>query len=822
MNISKKILDDFEEFCRKNKISGKEKEEKFEQLKKFIRRSSYEPGEAIGIIAAQSISEPATQMSVDGSENVIIKHNDSIGIIEIGKFVDAMVGQGLHVDGWDVCDVSSQNILVPSITKDEKIAWKRLLAVSRHAAPEKLLKLNTHSGRSVIATDSHSFVIRNNNEVTIVSGKSLMKGSRIPVIKMLPEKCIGEIKISSVIGDYLINRKNLPDSLKLDEEFGFFIGAYLAEGNATKNYINISNTEEAFLSGIRKFAMSLGLTFNEYDNCRGFGKGHDIRVNSALLSRLVVKSCGTGSKNKKIPRFAFSAKEAFVKGVLRGYFEGDGNVSVERAVIRVSSDSKELLDGIAVLLNRFGIFSLKYSNRQNELAIPHKYAEIFYEKIGFISSKKSEGLCKLCLMKNKQDYIDVFSNFGDILLRLSRKFNYPSRYINSATKRQKIGREALLRHIELFHALSQKNDIDIKSELSILRRMYESDVVWDEITSIEYVNPSSEHVYDFTVEDTETFATFDGIITHNTMRSYILATQRDRLSKVTQGLPRLIEIFDVRKTFEKNMKIYLKPEYNTKEQARDIALKIKEKKVSDVIITDSIDLVDMRIELELESDDMREKVEKLVTKHIKADISFRGRKVFIKPKKDDIKILRKIRSKLLKSHVDGVKGIEDVIVVKDGEEWIIQTAGTNLKKVLTFGEVDITRTTTNDVHQVYDVMGVEAARNVILNEAKETLDEQGLDVDIRHLMLLADTMTVDGDVKAVGRYGVSGGKASVLARANFEETKKHIVNAAFYGEKDDLMGIIENVLLGQIAPVGTGMVELTVDIEKMRAALKGK
>jgi DNA-directed RNA polymerase subunit A" len=119
-------------------------------------------------------------------------------------------------------------------------------------------------------------------------------------------------------------------------------------------------------------------------------------------------------------------------------------------------------------------------------------------------------------------------------------------------------------------------------------------------------------------------------------------------------------------------------------------------------------------------------------------------------------------------------------------------------------------------------MGIEAARNVILNEAKAALDEQGLDVDIRHLILLSDVMTVDGDVKAIGRYGVSGGKTSVLARANFEETKKHIVNASFYGEKDDFAGVIENVLIGQLVPVGTGMVELAVDVEKIKASVKGK
>jgi len=305
--------------------------------------------------------------------------------------------------------------------------------------------------------------------------------------------------------------------------------------------------------------------------------------------------------------------------------------------------------------------------------------------------------------------------------------------------------------------------------------------------------------------------------TQMTMRSYTLASQSDRLSKVTQGLPRMIEIFDARKSFEKNMLIYLKPEYNVKEKAREIANKIKSKKISDVIRSDSIDLVNMRIELELEKESDKEKIKELVDKYIKdCEVSFREGRVYLKPEKADVKLLRKLRSKILDLHIDGVKGVENVIVIKEGEDWIIQTAGTNLKKIITFNEVDIKRIKTNDVYQIYDVMGIEAARSVILQEAKETLDEQGLDVDVRHLMLLADMMTFDGEVKAIGRYGVSGKKLSVLARANFEETKKHLVNASFYGERDDLAGVTENIIIGQIAPVGTGMVELGVDMNKMK------
>lgn len=309
--------------------------------------------------------------------------------------------------------------------------------------------------------------------------------------------------------------------------------------------------------------------------------------------------------------------------------------------------------------------------------------------------------------------------------------------------------------------------------------------------------------------------------TQMTMRSYILATQRDRLSKVTQGLPRLIEIFDVRKTFEKNMQIYLKPESNNKESATEVANVIKARKVADIINADSIDLANMRIELELERAKDRDKVTQLF-ENTTVEVSGRENKIWIKPKKGDIKNLRKIRAKLLKAQVDGIKGIEEIVVVKEGEDWIIQTAGTNLKKVLRLPEVDINRTTTNDISQVYEVLGIEAARNAIFLEAKTTLDEQGLDIDARHLLLLADIMTADGEVKPIGRYGVSGQKASVLARANFEETKKHIVNASFYGEKDDFRGVIEAVLIGGIVPIGTGMVKLGIDVAKMQAAQKEK
>ena len=309
--------------------------------------------------------------------------------------------------------------------------------------------------------------------------------------------------------------------------------------------------------------------------------------------------------------------------------------------------------------------------------------------------------------------------------------------------------------------------------------------------------------------------------TQMTMRSYTMASQSDRLSKVTHGLPRLIEIFDAGKSFEKNMTIYLKPEYNTKEKAREVANFIKESRISDVIISDSIDLAENSIELELEDDSDKDLVKTAVEKHIKdSEVTARSRKIIIKQKKEDVKNLRKLKIKMLKLHIKGIPSIENVVVIKDDDDWVIQTTGSNLKKVLVIDHVDISRTKTNDIYQVYEVLGVEAARNMILMETMNTLGQQGLDIDIRHVMLLADMMTFDGTVKDIGRYGVSGKKSSVLARANFEETKKHLINASFAGETDKLDGIIENIIVGQIAPIGTGMVQLGVDMEKMRNMAK--
>lgn len=132
--------------------------------------------------------------------------------------------------------------------------------------------------------------------------------------------------------------------------------------------------------------------------------------------------------------------------------------------------------------------------------------------------------------------------------------------------------------------------------------------------------------------------------------------------------------------------------------------------------------------------------------------------------------------------------------------------------------IDPNRVYTNNVSEIAEVLGIEAARAAIIKEAFQVLDQQGLDVDMRHVILIADLMTSTGRIRQIGRHGVSGEKSSVLARAAFEVTVKHLLDAAAHGEEDPLEGVTENVIVGQPIPLGTGIVELFMRFSNQKEA----
>jgi len=109
---------------------------------------------------------------------------------------------------------------------------------------------------------------------------------------------------------------------------------------------------------------------------------------------------------------------------------------------------------------------------------------------------------------------------------------------------------------------------------------------------------------------------------------------------------------------------------------------------------------------------------------------------------------------------------------------------------------------------------------MIINEAQKVLEQQSLDVDQRHLLILSDLMCVSGSIQSIGRHGISGSKSSVFARAAFEVTVNQLLDAGLYGEEERLLGIPENVIIGQVTPIGTGRVAIMFDLDKNLEILK--
>ncbi|KUO86328.1 MAG: DNA-directed RNA polymerase subunit A'' [Vulcanisaeta sp. MG_3] len=305
------------------------------------------------------------------------------------------------------------------------------------------------------------------------------------------------------------------------------------------------------------------------------------------------------------------------------------------------------------------------------------------------------------------------------------------------------------------------------------------------------------------------------------LRSFHFAGLRE--FSMALGLPRMIELVDARrKPSVPMMTIYLDEEHrNDPNKAQEVAYRIQLTTIENVARSVEIDYINSQITIEIDEDELRQRglsmddVRKVVER-IKgkgAQVEFEGNVIRITLENADIIKLRRVRDKIMQTRLAGIKNVKKTLVrYKDGE-WIIETEGTNLEAVLTLDGVDYRRTISNDIHEVAEVLGIEAARTVIMRELKKVLDQQGLDTDIRHLMLISDVMTWTGRVRQVGRHGVVGEKESPLARAAFEVTVKNLVEASIRGENEQFRGVVESVLAGKYIPIGTGIVQLLMEFE---------
>ncbi|MCL5729967.1 MAG: DNA-directed RNA polymerase subunit A', partial [Candidatus Pacearchaeota archaeon] len=209
--------------------------------------------------------------------------------------------------------------------------------------------------------------------------------------------------------------------------------------------------------------------------------------------------------------------------------------------------------------------------------------------------------------------------------------------------------------------------------------------------------------------------------------------------QVTQGLPRLIEIFDARKKpTSPKMEIYLNREFNNEKDAKTLAERIKEVKIEEISDEIKLNFTDKKIEIILDKERLKHahiSTEKAVERL--RDLGYKAKEkgdgIIIDSAESNFREIYQLKEKLKRTVIAGIKNISQILIVKRNKDFVIMTLGTNLKEILKMKEIDAERILSNDPYEVADVFGIEAARQLIMNEIHDVLNNQGLDIDKRHL-----------------------------------------------------------------------------------------
>jgi intein/homing endonuclease len=537
-----------------------------QQIQVKFHEAIAHPSEMVGVIAAQSIGEPSTQMSGDSKTIIRVTGPNNFAYSgPIGKFIDSLLKKHKtkviklenHKDSV-VLDLENDYHII-GVSNKEKTSWKRISQISRHPANGGMVKVSTRSGKTTTATLSHSFLKRVTTGIEAIKGADLKVGDRIPVAKHINE--VENPLMFFEIGQF--------GDIELSNDFGWLCGVYIADGSISGNKINISKIIPEYYTKVENI---VACTFDkqtkqckrERANFKNLGydrmyESCDTYFTDKHIAEFLGKNFGIGSENKGIPAWVYGANKEFIAGLLQGYFDGDGNVNGDgsKSMIRAGSISEQLIDDIIVLLAYFDIFASKCmeisrttkENVFHTIQISRKYGKLFKESIGLTVIEKANALDKLIEYvqrtekHNEAELIDKIPCLGETIASIGKDLELPgqSRNYGRWVKKESIGRKTLSKYIEIFEKANETKKLPhVTRNIDILKQAAESDVIWDEIVHLEYLDDPKEYVYDFTVPGNDSFMVDTCILVHNTLNSVewhteILINNNNNLERVKIG-----------------------------------------------------------------------------------------------------------------------------------------------------------------------------------------------------------------------------------------------------------------------------------------------
>lgn len=804
----------------------------FDQVLQSIKARFYDslvnPSEMVGVVAAQSIGEPLSQLSMVKDTHVQILAGDGKDYTGgIGPFIDRLLKENKEniVDlGSDsvVLDLDPGAFSVVGVSDDEKTSWRGISQVSRHPANGDLVRVRTRSGRCTTATLSHSFLKRSHTGIVPVRGSMLRIGDRIPIAAFVPPPD---------------RYAALPTDMDLTEDLGFEVGTYIA------SFIAPSHAPPSPPSGTEA-------------HTRDFIHQHFIR-----------RKKSSDLHTPSFPSWIFRADRTFIKGLLRGLFPNRGMSDMVPA---------ELVMDVMVLYAYFGVFVIKDTHP--------------IEVDG-----RSYYLVKGFLCEDIPRAMDQIPCLTDVYTKLRARLHL-GRVLPDMSSRTSISRRKLIEATEIFEQNATQTDGELASDLRRLKQGIFSDVVWDEIVSLEILSDPKEYVYDFTVPGNDSFMVDGGVLVHNTLNTFHSAGMSSA-SRTVRGMPRINELTRVTKNIKTpSMTLHLKPEFkHNKTRCIEFKNKIEVTLFRDIVTsskiyydpedgTTTIDKDDKLIEhynkYRVDDDDATCSTElhspwllrmefdrgKMLDMDLTMiDLSFAINLHFNQQAKgvacifsDDNAGEMIMRIRLIKESASangkepvvvndaltelkalecvimesipakGIRGVHRAEAKSDKlerydhasdafhnmEEWLMETDGTNLIEAFGLPWVDAGRSYSNDVTEVFRVLGIEAARLALYNEIYLVIDSTN--IDYRHLSMLVDVMTMKGSLQPLDRFGINKNSDNgVLAKSSFEEVCDVLTKAGIFSELDKVNSVSANIMLGQISKCGTGDTEILMDPEVM-------
>ena len=787
-----------------------------EGIKKSYYDSLIQAGESIGVICAQSIGEKQTQTtlnSIDWEETLLYTRDCQCIVQPIGQMIDQL----LQENPLGITNISENRTeylplppgyMISSCDEAGLVDWYRIEAVTKHLPVGQLVKIYTQSGRSVTATQAKSFLVWNGDVFQAVQGSDIKVGDVVPTTTHMqrPKTRQNFLDVESLdecLYQTELVKSLLPDKIPLDNDFGFLLGIYLADGMCTNTSVCVSNQDPVIRKRVIDFCDRYGL-----QNV----KSHDLIIQSTLFARIFMLICNTGSCQKRVPEFTYIAPDEFISGMLDGYFSGNGSISYKDGSILLSSESNKLITGISALLSYFGIF-------------------------GCMSSQK-------CYERIKVTHILSISN-GWV-----QKFS---------------------ERIKITHGPKQQqlNDITAQHNNNYSQEKFpdDRDVFFDMVVSVEYVMGTTEWVYDLTVECTRNFSLFSGLNCRDTFHK---AGQSEKT--MTAGVPRFQELLNAtKKPNIVNHKIYFTEGVDTIDDIRstvghnivglnfsDISLNISIKldkcreswyNAYSILYTDKWESYTHCISIKLNMTKLFEfklTMEDIATYiHNEFDdlccvfsppqygqfdvwvdtttVDLPAERILFVDTENAIEIyLEECVQPILEGlNICGIQGISEVFYSQDGGEWFVETNGINsrtiatqyinYKNLLASEHVDYTRTISNNVWDIYEVLGIEAVRTFLVEEFMAIMEG----INSCHAELLVDRMTHAGSIASITRYTMKKDESGPFGRASFEETMDNFLNAAARGEVEPTKGVSAAIICGKRAAIGTGMMDLRLDLDNL-------